>query len=223
MINNLKIKVCGMKFPGNCREVEKLPVDTTGFIFYPPSPRNVGNMEERELRELTNTSGNKAAVFVNSPFSEVNHILSRYHFDHVQLHGTESPGYCRQIRTTGVKVIKAFHLYPGFSFEELISFADSADYFLFDTKTVTYGGSGVKFDWKMLEMYDLDIPFFLSGGIGPEDAGIIREFSHPAFCGIDLNSGFEDSPGVKNPGKISFFLENLRGDKGKCKNDESEL
>jgi len=198
-----------MKYPDNRREIETLPVDLLGFIFYPPSPRNVGKMTSQELRELTDTRCSSVAVFVDAPVGEVRQIIDLYGFSHVQLHGGESPVYCRKIRTTGVKLIKAFQLHPLFSFKRLNEYAEVADFFLFDTKTAEYGGSGMKFDWNLLDLYELSVPFFLSGGVGPQDADIIPGLSHPAFQGIDLNSGFEDSPGLKNRRKLELFIKKL--------------
>ncbi len=196
-----------MKDPANRQELESLPVDLFGFIFYRESPRYAGSVPEKELRKLTDTSREKAAVFVNAPLREVKETVSRYRFEYVQLHGSEMVEYCREIKTSRVKVIKAFHLHPDFSFEEIENYARVADIFLFDTKTARWGGSGEKFNWQLLQKYNLSVPFFLSGGIGPEDAVAVLQFRHPAFCGIDLNSGFEDSPGIKNQEKLKLFLD----------------
>jgi len=209
MNKKLQIKVCGMKYLFNRQELENLPVDWLGFIFYRLSPRYVGGLPEKDLQELTSTSANKTAVFVNAQLSEVLTIAARYGFSYVQLHGGENPDYCRQVRAAGLKVIKVFRLHPDFRFEETAVFAGAADFFLFDTKAEQWGGSGQKFDWHILENYKLTVPFFLSGGIGPGDADALLHFSHPALYGIDLNSGFEDFPGMKNFEKLKKFLEKI--------------
>ena len=209
MNKKLQIKVCGMKYLFNRRELENLPVDWFGFIFYRPSPRYAGGLPENDLRELTSTSAKKTAVFVDAPLSEVFAVAARYGFSHVQLHGRENPEYCRQVRAAGLKVIKVFRLHPDFRFEETEVFAGVADFFLFDTKTEQWGGSGQKFNWQILENYKLTVPFFLRGGIGPGDAEALLNFSHPVLYGIDLNSGFEDFPGMKDHEKLKKFLERM--------------
>lgn len=205
----LKIKVCGIKDPTNRQALEELPVDLFGFIFYPPSPRYVGGLDEEELFRLTATAKEKAAVFVNEESTKVIHIAQKYGLTHVQLHGHESPAYCREIEEAGFRVIKAFHIVPGFSFETLEVYAHTAHFFLFDTGSGHWGGSGQKFDWNLLAHYPLDVPFFLSGGLRPGDEEVIAGITHPAFCGIDLNSGFEDAPGVKNHEKLRSFIDKL--------------
>jgi len=107
-------------------------------------------------------------------------------------------------------VIKAFNLDEKFSFRTLDEYHESVDFFLFDSKTNLPGGSGQKFNWKMLQNYKGAVPFFLSGGITPGDADIIKQLDHPRLFGIDLNSGFEDEPGIKNSEKIKSFIETLK-------------
>jgi len=210
MSNKLTIKVCGIKEPANRQVLEDLPTGLFGFVFFPPSPRYVGGMEEEELRRLTATTKEKVAVFVNEEIHTVINIAQKYRFTHVQLHGHESPAYCREIRDAGYRVIKAFHISPGFSFETPEPYLGSVGFFLFDTGSSRWGGSGRKFDWDLLDTYLLDIPFFLSGGIRPGDEEAIACFTHPAFYGIDLNSGFEDAPGVKNHEKLRSFIDKLQ-------------
>lgn len=215
MNNFLKIKVCGIADPANRLSLEELPIDLFGFIFYPQSPRYVGGMDEEELLRLTATPKNKAAVFVNEESGKVIHIAQKYGFTHVQLHGLESPAYCREIAEAGFRVIKAFHMGPGLSFETMEPYAGNAHFFLFDTGSGHWGGSGHKFDWNLLTRYPLDIPFFLSGGLRPGDEEVIAGITHPAFYGIDLNSGFEDGPGLKNPEQLRSFIDMLLNIKDK--------
>ncbi len=172
-------------------------------------------MDEEELLRLTATPKEKAAVFVNEESTKVIHIARKYGFTHVQLHGHESPAFCREICESGFRVIKAFHIGPGFSFETMEPYAGTAHFFLFDTGSGHWGGSGHKFDWNLLARYPLDVPFFLSGGLRPGDEEVIAGITHPAFYGIDLNSGFEDAPGHKNPEKLRSFLDMLLNIKDK--------
>jgi len=206
MIRNLKIKVCGMKFTQNREEVEKLPVDFLGFIFYPKSKRFVGENTEPGL---FNSAKTKVAVFVDENAFEILGLTKNLGFEFVQLHGKENPKTCQLLKDQGLKVIKAFNLSEKFQFEKLREYETTVDYFLFDTKTELPGGSGKKFNWEILEKYQGTVPFFLSGGIGPGDAEKLKELEHPQLFGIDLNSDFEDEPGVKNVGKLKEFITRI--------------
>lgn len=196
-----------MKYVDNRSETEKLPVDYLGFIFYPESKRFVGKIISPELFYSEKT---KVAVFVNEKADEIIIITQKYDFKYVQLHGDESPEICKTLKNKGLKVIKAFSLNNNFDFSELTNYESCTDFFLFDTKTEIPGGSGKKFNWKILEKYTMNTPFFLSGGIGPEDAGAIKEINHPKLYGIDLNSRFEDEPGLKNIKKLEEFINEIK-------------
>ena len=131
----------------------------------------------------------------------------------IQLHGKESPEFCKQLKQAGFIVIKAFSVDELFDFITLKAFIGSCDLFLFDTKSLLPGGTGKKFNWQLLNNYQLDIPFFLSGGIGPDDLNVIRELSHPQLFGIDINSGFEVSPALKDIEKVGIFISKIRQSK----------
>lgn len=207
MTKNLKIKVCGMKFTQNREEVEKLPVDFLGFIFYPKSKRFVG---ENTDPGLFNSAKTKVAVFVDENAFEILGLTKNFGFEYVQLHGKENPKTCQLLKNQGLKVIKAFNLNESFKFERLQEYEPAVDYFLFDTKTDLPGGSGKKFKWEILEKYQGTVPFFLSGGIVPEDAEAIKKLQHSQLFGIDLNSGFEDEPGLKNIEKLREFIDKIK-------------
>ncbi len=196
-----------MKFTANREAVEKLPVDFIGFIFHPESRRFVGSNTEPGL---FNAGKIKIAVFVDENAFEILGIAKNLGFDHVQLHGKENPKTCQILRNQGLRVIKAFNLHDDFDFPSLKAYEKSVDYLLFDTKTVLPGGSGKKFNWKILEKYTEKKPFLLSGGIKPEDAEEIKHLEHPQLFGIDLNSGFEDEPGLKNVEKLKKFISQLQ-------------
>lgn len=206
MIKNLKIKVCGMKYTANREAVEKLPVDFLGFIFYPKSKRFVGENTEPGL---FHSDKPKVAVFVDENAFEILGLVKNLGIEYVQLHGKENPKTCRLLKNQGLKVIKAFNLNEDFDFDSLGIYQKSVDFFLFDTKTDLPGGSGKKFNWEILEKYQGQVPFFLSGGIGTEDAEAIRKLKHPQLYGIDLNSGFEDEPGVKNIENLKEFITKI--------------
>ncbi len=206
MQQNLKVKVCGMKFTDNRLEVEKLPVDFLGFIFYPESKRFVGKSPEAGL---FNSAKNKVAVFVNENIFEMMGLAKNLGFNYIQLHGKENPKTCRIVKQQGFKVIKAFNLDEDFDFSALKAYDRSVDFFLFDTKSKLPGGSGKKFNWEILDKYTGKKPFFLSGGIGPEDVEKIKEVDHAGLYGIDLNSGFEREPGVKDTDLLENFIRQL--------------
>jgi len=206
MKQNLKIKVCGLKFTANREAVEKLPLDFLGFIFYPESKRFVGKNPESGL---FNTTQQKVAVFVDEAVSEIFNIVQDFGFEYVQLHGKEKPETCRILKDRGIKVIKAFNLNEHFDFSSLEAYEDHVYFFLFDTKTYLPGGSGEKFNWDILKSYSGENLFFLSGGIKPEDTEKIRHFYHPKLFGIDLNSGFEDEPGLKNIRVLSELIDRV--------------
>ncbi len=145
-------------------------------------------------------------VSVNMTEEEVKSIAKQYGFRTVQLHGNESTEMCKNLRKAGMSVIKAMGMSSEKDLQALHKYAGAVDFFLLDTKTPSKGGSGQKFDWSILDAYNLEEPFILSGGIGPDDAESILSISHPKFIGIDLNSRFETAPGIKNAPLLKEFL-----------------
>jgi len=196
----MKIKVCGLKNPENIKAVAALSPDYMGFICYGLSPRFISDLKPETLIELPATVY-KTAVFVNEDIENVNTLINIFKFNAIQLHGDESPEYCNELKSK-VQVLKAFGLNANFDFERLKPYANSADFFLFDTKTDIYGGSGKTFDWSILDKYQLDVPFFLSGGISLDNLEEIKKINHPQFYGVDLNSRFETEPGIKDIEKL---------------------
>ncbi len=196
-----------MKFTENREEVEKLGVDMLGYIFYEPSRRFVGEHPEAALFEASKP---KVAVFVDENAFEILALAKNFNFEFVQLHGKENPKTCALLRKQGLTVIKAFSVDESFRFDTTKAYEKEVDYFLFDTKTPLHGGSGKKFNWEILNRYKGYKPFFLSGGIGPDDAADIKKIDHPKLTGVDLNSGFEDEPGLKNIEKLKKFIEALK-------------
>lgn len=195
-----------MKFSENRQLVEKLDVDFLGFIFYPPSKRFIGETPETGLFESKKP---KVGVFVDENAFEILGLAKNPGFEYVQLHGKENPKTCQLLKRQGLKIIKAFSIDENFNFAGTQAYAKVSDFFLFDTKTKLHGGSGEKFNWEILDKYEGHTPFFLSGGIGPDDVEIIRKIKHPKLTGVDLNSGFEDEPGIKNIEKLKEFIEEI--------------
>ncbi len=204
----MNIKVCGMKDIRNIKALTKLPVQMIGFIFYKKSPRYVGNLNAMELEDLP-SSIQRVGVFVNDTEEIILSKIQTYHLQYIQLHGNESPDFCKQLTTQNVKVIKAFPVAETKDLEKTKAYENTCDYFLFDTKTSQYGGSGKKFDWEILSSYSSPTPFILSGGIGLEDSEIIRQINHLSLFAIDLNSQFEIEPGLKDIQKLKQFISSF--------------
>jgi len=203
------IKICGMKQPSNIAEVAALQPDLMGFIFYPKSPRYAEPLDIDRLSALPK-SIRKIGVFVNETLENILTTVYKYQLDGVQLHGTENVTDCKALRDAGLLVIKAFSIADATNFKVTPTYEGACDYFLFDTKTEAYGGSGRKFDWSVLEAYRGKTPFLLSGGIAADDAEAVQAIEHPQFAGIDLNSKFETSSGLKNVELLNDFLKEIR-------------
>lgn len=194
------IKVCGMTLDENIRDVEALGVDLMGFIFYEKSPRYV-----RQCPAYLPLHAGRVGVFVDASHEVITKQAEVFGLTHIQLHGHESPQLCQALKATGFKVIKAFQIAEVDDLKATETYQGVCDFFLFDTKTPTYGGSGKAFNWELLEQYHGSTPFLLSGGIGPESIEALHQFSHPALAGYDLNSKFEITPGIKDVTKIKQF------------------
>ena len=202
------VKVCGMREPENIEKVVQLGVDMMGFIFYPKSPRFAS---QSVARTAADKNVCRVGVFVNESVELISDKILQFDLNAVQLHGNESRELCEQLHEQNglLKVIKAISVSTAGDIQKYKEYVGAVDYFLFDTKCKTVGGSGQQFDWQVLENYDGDVPFILSGGIGPEDVERIRNFHHPKCIGIDLNSKFEMEPGLKDVEMLKTFLENI--------------
>ncbi len=199
------VKVCGMREPENIEQVAQLGIDMMGFIFYPKSPRYVSQAVDRSDSDRKVC---RVGVFVNDSIPDMVDRIHSFSLNAVQLHGGESREVCEQLREANgeIKIIKAISVSDAGDIQKYKEYVGAVDYFLFDTKCKTVGGSGQQFDWQVLDEYDGDVPFLLSGGIGPEDVSRVRFFHHPKCVGIDLNSRFEIEPGVKDVEKLRKFL-----------------
>lgn len=196
----MKIKICGLRDADNIKAVAALLPDYMGFIFYDKSPRFAGDLSVDAIDYIPPTI-NKVAVFVNESLENITKLVDKYNFDFVQLHGGESPDFCKALRNEAI-VIKAFGLNNEFDFKQLDKYKNKVDLFLFDTKTESHGGSGQTFDWNILDKYDLEVPFFVSGGLGPDNIEDALKIDHPKFYGLDLNSKFEIAPALKDIDKL---------------------
>jgi phosphoribosylanthranilate isomerase len=216
----MKVKVCGLREPENIEAIVGLGVDYVGFIFYERSSRFVGKTKLAkwlDANEARFADTKKVGVFVNAEVDYILNTVHDYKLDYVQLHGNESAGYCRELKLLWsastlrkAHIIKAFSIEPDFDFGTTDAYADSCPLFIFDTGgQPAHGGTGVKWDWSKLNEYRSPVPFLLSGGIGPEDAEALRLLDHPQFRGVDLNSRFEERPGLKDVDLVRKFITDL--------------
>lgn len=210
------IKVCGMRDAANIADVATLTPMLMGFIFYPRSPRYAGHLAPAVIAALPEFV-HPVGVFVNETFDKIVETCDRYGIRIVQLHGDETPDLCRRLRDAGYTVFKAFGISDDTRWQDIEPYEGVADLYLFDTKSSRRGGSGRKFRWSLLDSYPLATPYLLSGGIGPDDTDAIVDAMRPKMAGIDLNSRFETSPGVKDITKLANFIVSLR----KFNEDES--
>jgi phosphoribosylanthranilate isomerase len=205
----MKLKVCGMTELNQLQTLEELRVDFAGLIFYEGSKRYVGDKVENQKSEIRNLKISKVGVFVNPAKEEIAKAVDDYGLSLVQLHGDESPEFCREVQQF-VPVIKAIRISEATDLEvQLDKFEIVCDYFLFDTDSKQYGGSGKKFNWEILQLAKINKPFFLSGGIGLQDTEEVKAFHHPMLFAIDVNSKFETSPGVKDLKQVESFLKGI--------------
>lgn len=187
-----------MKDPQNIEEIANLKPDFMGFIFYQKSIRFIGNQVSKDTFKSIPKSTKKVAVFVNEAAENIEEIYQRSPFDFIQLHGNETPEFCRKLKSKGINIIKAFAVNENFDFSILTGFEAYCELFLFDTKGPYFGGNGQSFDWNLLQKYHLNTPFFLSGGIGLENIQAALNFKHPLLFGLDLNSQLELNPSLKS-------------------------
>ena len=200
-----------MRDPENIRKVEELAIDLMGFIFWHKSSRNVS-----EKPSYLPTRQKRVGVFVDADIKEVTEKAKEYALDLIQLHGKETPDYIQRLRSLcpqrgdrATAIIKALNIADTEDLAQTAQYEGIVDYFLFDTKSKLVGGNGTQFDWSILQAYQGDTPFILSGGIGPDDAEKVKNFQHPMCAGIDLNSRFETAPALKDIQLLNHFIGRL--------------
>jgi phosphoribosylanthranilate isomerase len=205
----VRLKICGMKYPDNILEVGSLLPDYMGFIFWEKSARYFDGVLPNLPQSIK-----KTGVFVNASQEDILAKVNQYDLQVVQLHGNESVAFCQELKNTlakSIEIIKVFSVDSSFDFDELKPFESVCDYFLFDTKGKLPGGNGTTFDWKVLEKYPSEKPFFLSGGIGLEEIDLVKQILKtdlPIYA-IDVNSKFEIEPGLKNTKLLASFKQKI--------------
>lgn len=207
----MKLKVCGMREPENIRQLEEeIRPDWMGLIFYSKSPRFV---EDSAAEAISDVTLPKVGVFVNESISFIQDKIDKFGLAAVQLHGSESPEFVRELKLkTDKKLWKVVSVADQIDWDQLRDYVGLVEYFLFDTATKGHGGSGRQFDWKVLESYPFEVPFILSGGVDEDSAEELIRFAEkaPQLISIDLNSKFEDAPGLKNIEKLKRFRTRLQ-------------
>lgn len=196
-----------MKYHENILSVARLQPDFMGFIFYDQSSRYFNEAPPELPKEIK-----KTGVFVNASLQEVKKVIEHHNLDMIQLHGQESPEYCKELQHT--EVIKVFSIKDKFNFSQLLAYEEACDFYLFDTKGSLPGGNGYSFNWDVLKDYPSKKPYFLSGGIGLKEIDKIKAFlstKYSKYCyAIDVNSKFELEPGLKNTNELEKFRYELQ-------------
>jgi phosphoribosylanthranilate isomerase len=210
----MNIKVCGITQFKQLQQLDALNIDYAGLIFYKDSPRYMGDKITGKQVKEADFDIKKVGVFVNPGYSELLDAIDEYGLDIVQLHGNETPEMCEDL-SAEVEVIKAFRIAgdQSINIDEMVMPYDAAcDFYLFDTAGLkeNFGGTGQQFDWSILKKAKIEKPFFLSGGIGRDDAEKVKAFKHPDFFAIDVNSKFEMAAGVKDMAAILKFLQGFK-------------
>ncbi len=206
----MNVKVCGITTVAQLEQLENAGADFAGLIFYEGSKRYVVPHLEKTAAQVKKLGIKKIGVFVNAAYETIIRAIDQYGLYAVQLHGDESDEFCLEL-IDKAKVIKVFRVSDKSSVNDLtVPFENVCHYFLFDTATKEYGGSGKQFDWNILQNAIINKPFILSGGIGPADVDKITAFEHSQFYGVDVNSCFETAPGIKNLPAVEEFIKSVK-------------
>jgi phosphoribosylanthranilate isomerase len=207
----MKLKVCGITTLAQLQMLVELAVDYAGLIFYEKSKRYAWGKLKAETSRIQNLQIKKIGVFVNADMGFLKSCIQDFGLKAVQLHGDESVEYCAAIQKE-IEVIKVFRMNDQIKDVDALlePYQNVSDYFLFDTDTEGYGGSGKRFDWNLLQTPAINKSFFLSGGIGSGDIDFLKSFEHPFFYAVDINSRFETEPGLKDMEKVQAFANALK-------------
>lgn len=207
------VKICGLKTPETLESAITAGADWVGFVFFPKSPRHVTLDLAKDLGRIADTRVKKVALVVDADDAALEAIEKALNPDMFQLHGHETPERVAAIRERfGRPIIKALGIADIADLKAAHAYAPAADWLLLDAKPPKNadlpGGNGVSFDWRLLAGLDLEKPFMVSGGLDPSNVGQAIAISHPT--GVDVSSGVETAPGIKDPAKIRAFIEAAR-------------
>lgn len=206
----VKSKICGLSTVASVTAATEGGADYVGFVFYPPSPRNLTPDQAAALITAVPENIKKVGVFVNPTDDDLQQVLDHVSLDMIQLHGNESPDRVREI-SRRLPTLKAIAVHGPEDIKRAQSYVGIAQMILFDSKPPKNGlpgGNGLLFDWELLKNIQLDVPWMLSGGL--ETANVAEAIKISGATIVDVSSGVEDSPGAKNPEKIKKFLDEVK-------------
>jgi len=206
-----RIKTCGITNAADAAMAVAMGVDALGFIFAATSPRAISPERAKEIIAQMPPLVNAVGVFVNWSPAEIIEIIKYCGLTLVQLHGDESPEYCRKLAVDAkpCRLIKAFRVRPDSDERDFAPYQDAVSAFLLDTwHPALRGGSGERFDWRRIASFNLRRPCILAGGLGPGNVALAIKEVRP--LALDLNSGIEDEPGRKNQGKLEQAIKQAR-------------
>ncbi len=204
----MKLKICGLRDEENITKILEIGPDYLGFIFYEKSARYARRKLDPYFAQSIQ-SAETVGVFVNEDSYQIEDTAQTYELDYIQLHGNESPQQCKELQAAGLKLIKVFSVGDSFDFNVLKPYEEWVEYFLFDTKGKLPGGNGYTFDWSQMDNYPSEVPFFLSGGLGPKHRELVQQLSLPKLHALDVNSKFEIRPGLKDVQKLQDFWHHI--------------
>jgi len=211
------VKICGLSTPETLDVALEAGADMVGFVFFPASPRNVSLHLAGELGGRVNGRAEKVALTVDADDRLLANIVDVLRPDLLQLHGKETPARVGAIaQRFGLPVMKALPIETKADLGAIQPYLKVVDRFLFDARAprdaTRPGGLGKPFDWHLLERLDLAVPFMLAGGVDPDNVAEAIRITRAGA--VDVSSGVESAPGVKDPAKIRAFIRAVRASQG---------
>lgn len=209
----LKLKVCGLTQLEQIEELTAMKTDFLGFIFYEKSSRYILNhLSLKQIGEIKHRG--KVGVFVNENLERIAETAEKAKLNFIQLHGDESKDFTIELRKkihpeTGIIKVIRMGNQNSHELQQIIHENQSADYFLFDTDSTAFGGTGTTFDWNILNSIEISLPYFLSGGISLENIDKLKILKQNPLA-LDINSRFEKEPGIKDLEKIKILKNNIK-------------
>ncbi len=209
----MNIKVCGINSMKQLQQLDGLDIDFAGLHFYRHSPYFLAEKIPKKELAGADLDIKKVGVFVNADYDEIMQAAEDYGLDIIQLHGDETPHLCEQV-SNELETIKTFRI--DHKSETLIDYIlkdydEVCDYYLFDTgNNMAVDGKASHDNWRQIAESSIEKPFFISGGIAPDDALVVKKFKHPDYFGVDINGLFDKEPGLKDMGLILKFINSLK-------------